>query len=876
MLRRVLLLSLLFLPLFALATHNRAGEIIVCKVDPSDPTSLLYEAMIITHTKTSAPADRPELDLDWGDGVIETIPRESITSLAPLDAQRNVYRATHLYTGPGTYTLQFIDENRNGGVLNIPNSVAQAFCVKTNLVISPVAGHNCSVRFLKAPLQDACLQQPWIHNPVAYDPDGDSLSFEPVVCRGMNCDPILGYEYPDGIAPGLNNQYDIDPVTGTITWVSPQAQGEYNLAFLVREWRRVNGVLYQMGWVTRDMQVTVGPCSNQPPVITDVADTCVLAGTFLSFQVQANDPNPLDDVTLNALGQPFLLSPDPASFTSPNPGNPVTGVFNWNTNCSHVRLQPYQVVFNAIDDATPVMLQDFSTVNITVVAPAPENPVAAPNGTRIDLSWDQSICTNATGYKIYRRAGLYGFVPDNCETGVPAYTGYVQVGTTTGLTATTFSDDQGLVFGNQYCYMVVACFADGAESYASEEFCAILDRQVPVVTNVSVGVTDLANGIDTVRWSNAFDLDTIARPGPYQFRLYRGGGFTTANTEIHVSGLHPFIDHPDTAFLDVGLDTRTGPHVYRVELYGDNGNDLIGSSNVASSVFLVLDPNDEQVTLTMQSNTPWINSAYEIFRFDGLQFVLIGTTNTNTYVDTGLVNGEEYCYYAKSIGAYSDPDIVSPLINFSQEACAIPVDLTPPCPPTVVIDNDCEIPLNTLTWNNPNNSCADDTWRYNIWFTDSLGGEFILIATLTSAEDTVFEHVNGNSVAGCYAISAIDTVGNESAFSNIVCGDNCPEYELPNVFTPNQDGTNDTFRPFPYRGVNRIDLLVFNRWGQVVFSSEDPDIGWNGVHQDSGEPVPDGVYYYVCKVFVERLSGQEILELTGYVHILGSSNTKLN
>src|SRR5690606_5244595 len=130
------------------------------------------------------------------------------------------------------------------------------------------------------------------------------------------------------------------------------------------------------------------------------------------------------------------------------------------------------------------------------------------------------------------------------------------------------------------------------------------------------------------------------------------------------------------------------------------------------------------------------------------------------FVDTGLANGEEYCYYVKAFGAYDDPAIVSPLINFSQETCAVPVDLTPPCPPTLTIDNDCEIPLNTLTWNNPHNSCANDTWRYNIYFTDSLGGEMVLIHTINGAEDTTFTHTDGMSVAGCYVVTAIDTVGN--------------------------------------------------------------------------------------------------------------------
>ena len=42
-----------------------------------------------------------------------------------------------MYAGPGVFTLQMDDQNRNGGVLNIPNSVArESFCIRTQLVIS--------------------------------------------------------------------------------------------------------------------------------------------------------------------------------------------------------------------------------------------------------------------------------------------------------------------------------------------------------------------------------------------------------------------------------------------------------------------------------------------------------------------------------------------------------------------------------------------------------------------------------------------------------------------------------------------------------------------------------------------------------------------
>lgn len=857
----------------AQATHNRAGEIIVCWTGQG----LIYEAMIITYTKLSAPADRPELTLCWGDGECTVVPRSQIIDTPSADLRRNEYVATHQYTGPGSFILQFDDQNRNGGVVNVPNSISQSFCVQTRLIISPIAGNNCSVRFLNPPIQDACFQQPWIHNSVAYDPDGDSLSYEPVVCLGLNCAPIGGYQFPNNVNGSSGASYTIDPEDGTIFWLNPQVLGEYNIAFRVHEWRFAAGEWREMGWVTRDMQVTVRPCSNQPPVIEQLADTCVEANTFLSFDVQASDPNFGQEVTLNALGQPFVLANSPATFVSPSPAQSVTGVFSWQTNCSHVRLQPYQVIFNAVDNDGDVQLQDYRSMSITVVAPAPQNPGATPVGNSIELEWDASICTNANGYLIYRRSGLFGFDPDHCETGVPAYTGYSLLATVNGLNNTTYTDDDNLVIGNQYCYMVVAKFPDGAQSYASEEFCAILDRQVPVITHVSVGTTDVNLGIDTVRWSNAFDLDTIARPGPYQFKLFRGAGFTTANTLVYTSSFHPFLDHPDTFFNDTGLNTRDQAHVYRVLYMGNGGVDTIGYSSPASSVFIDTDPDDEQITVSWTLNTPWTNSLYEVYRDIGGTWTLVGTSTTTSYVDTLLTNGQQYCYVVRSIGAYSDPAIVAPLHNWSQETCDRPVDLTPPCPPTVVLDNDCETPLNTLTWNNPNETCADDTYQYRIYYADSIGATFVLIGIVVGAENTSFTHVNNSSVAGCYQVTAVDTVGNESPFVVEVCGDNCPQYTLPNIFTPNGDRANDLFVPFPYRGVRSIDMQVFNRWGSEVFSTQDPAILWNGTYKNTGETLSDGVYYYVCTVNYARLTGTETAVLKGYVHIAGSgSNTPVN
>jgi gliding motility-associated-like protein len=317
-----------------------------------------------------------------------------------------------------------------------------------------------------------------------------------------------------------------------------------------------------------------------------------------------------------------------------------------------------------------------------------------------------------------------------------------------------------------------------------------------------------------------------------------------------------------------------------VELfYTNNGNDsLVGTSNSGGSIYLSTVPNDNEIMLKWQEEVPWINTDYEVFRADvfGGPYTFIGTTQSQTYTDTGLVNGATYCYYVKSIGLYSNPSIINPIENYSQIICDSPIDRTAPCPPTLTINGNCEFTENELIWNNPNNSCADDVVSYNLYYTPVEGEEMELIATFSSSTDTSFFHSNGSSLAGCYAITALDSIqyNNESESSNIVCFDNCPEYSLPNVFSPNADGNNDLFHAIlPYKYVESIEIEIYNRWGQVVYTTTNPDVNWDGKHKDSSTPVPDGVYYYLCTVNTIRLSGIEPLILTGFIHVFDNTGS---
>lgn len=883
-----LVFALLIIVSGVYATHNRAGEITYRHIDGNT-----YEFTVYTCTKTSAPADRPFLPIFWGDGSpADSLERINIIFDPIKDAQSNVYKKLHTFPGSGLYKICITDPNRNADILNIANggSVQIPFAIQTTLRISPAATPNSSVYFKNDCLQDACLWQPWVFNPGAVDPDADSLVYSLVPGMGENCESFeLGfYEYPNQILPSSSNppntsmNLSIDSQTGTIIWEVPQREGEYNIAILVEEYQ--NGL--RVGTVLRDMQITVLTCDNLPPVIEALNDTCVEAGQTLTFSVYADDPNSTN-VKVIGFGAPYEVASSPADpVIQSGQLPPVEATFNWNTNCSHVRLAPYPAVFQATDNGPGVDLVAIETMNIYVVAPAPENLLAEAVGSAIQLNWDESPCTEAIGYKIYRRIGSYGFVPDPCETGVPGYTGFVEIADLEGLESTTYLDMDEIIFGRETCYMVIAYFKDGAESYASNESCDQIKFEIPIIKKNSVGTTAIL-GVDTILWRSPIELDTTVFPGPYQYKLLRIDGYESPTTVVFTSTVEADIEDLATSFISDNINTEDTAHTYRVELFSNGA--FAARSNKAASLFLELTPNDNQMGLSWREEVPWLNYEYEIYRqTDGTgPFDLIDIATQPGYVDSNLVNNRNYCYYIVSRGSYQAIEENDTLVNFSQRVCDQPYDRTPPCPPVFTGDGDCVAFTLDFEWTNPNEECVDtdDVTAYNIYFTPVQGGEFQLLETIDFSGQTDLQLSFENSIAGCYAITALDSLApwpdgslnqNESEFSNILCFDNCPIYEFPNIITPNGDGKNDTFGPFPYRSVESVEFTVFNRWGSIVFQSTDPDILWDGSNTETGELVSDGVYFYTCKVFSIRLSGLDPVNLSGYVTVFADSSKKQN
>lgn len=906
----ILLLLCCGLVFSATASHNIAGEITYRPI--GNPSSYTYEITLTTYTdsKDGAQAHRDQVTIEFGDQTSEVVNIDVTKQpVGPPNSNMwlNTYVTTHKYNGPGCYIIKFTDPNRVAGIDNFTREQSEdyPFYIQTELCIDQTFGSppvNHSPLLLEPPVSYGCKGEIYSHNPAAYDPDGDSLYYELVPPLKGEGQPFIGYVSPDdailnGGTP--NGQLTLDPVSGQITWDAPQREGWFNIAIRVYEYRRVltpEGESYveQVGYVTRDMQIRVANCNNQPPVITPIDDICVVAGKtgILRVTIEATDPNACDQVKLTANGGPFEVVDPKADEFGENIGNPdVARDFTWRIDCKHIRKQPYQVVVNATDNAcftNGTALTDIEYFNIRVLGPEPRNVEAEAIGNGILLDWEKPACDNAVAYYVYRKELPSNWDPDTCENGIRQGLGFKRIAIISDETQLSFYDDnngEGLFHGVSYCYRVTALYRpqgqyEQVEGIASLEVCTSLKKDVPVITHATVDTTAIDEGQVSIAWAWPNELDSQQYPGPYEYRINTSPdlGFEQPSLVQTIPSATYRGLQKDTNAVFTNINTLELPHSYSIDLYYTNPItntlDTVGAAKSASTPYLTITPGYEQLALSVEHDIAWINSEYVFYKQNKrtLEWDSIGVSSDGTFIDSNLVIGVTYCYLAKTIGSFGVDGFVDPIINFSQSRCAIPRDTIAPCAPSLQASANCELFYNELSWEFSQLNCANDVVGYKVYFQNKGLGDFTQIASLTG--DEFFNNSRDQrdtlqfSLAGCYYITAIDSYNNESVASNMVCVDNCPEYTLPNVFSPNGDEINDLFVPFPYKFVDSVNFVVFNRWGQEVFSTTDPNLRWNGRDQSNGKKLSTGVYFYVIQVNEIRLGGDTQKTLKGSIHLL--------
>jgi hypothetical protein len=244
--------ALMFAPLLVQATHLYSGHISYT-ADPQNPLKFNFE--MITYNRISSPAEDPYVSVKMGDGNNVTVERSGYIMYGK-SYYTAVYSWTHTYAVAGAYTVSWTGTNRNAGILNLaPPTDQLPFYIYTNVKVGSNPQNLNSAKLAGTGIVQVFPEEPWTHNLLAFDADGDYLFYDLVVPKYNTITngiaPAPGYQQPEGLTI---NEF------GELHWPNPGPKGQYTINVRVTEFR--NGV--QLGSMIVEMTLFVKDRQDQP------------------------------------------------------------------------------------------------------------------------------------------------------------------------------------------------------------------------------------------------------------------------------------------------------------------------------------------------------------------------------------------------------------------------------------------------------------------------------------------------------------------------------------------------------------------------------------------------------------------------------------
>lgn len=790
------------------------------------------------------------------------------------------------FTYSATYTLSGTSPNWSfmfNGFLGDAGFAGRSNAI-TNLVVSGpggggstltleatlnnVNGPNSSPQFTTIPTPFYCINTSQQYNQGAVDADGDQLVYSLASALEPNGGPatyISGYSpiNPLRVAPG---SFGFNPNTGQLSFIPNEVQNSVVVNKVVE---RRGGV--QVGSAMREMTfIVLNDCNNQPPsaslgnasIAGGFADTIanvvyVCPGTpLLDIHLYPTDPNG-DIVNVSSAGLP----PGATINVTAN-GTPAPDVnFVWNTGS--VPPGNYTFYLNYSDNGCPLSSRQTIAHVINIGNELSLTPqIIAPTQCYHQAAVQYNISNGAAPYIINITSGGAPF--QTITTNNPAHidslpAGNYEVTVTAGIGGCT-TEPQALVIEDSgplppppLANAHMFCTGDPAE--------ALQVNSVPGAT---------------VQW---FDITGTPLPSaPVPNTATPGVTVYWVTQTIDVCTSEPdtvpvyVTDQPVAAFVITPNNPCSRTEPAQVAFTGTVGSGPFLNFNwdwdggVADSV----------AALTW--NVVWPEA---------------GTKNISLTV---VENGCASLPASQSMGVRH-----TPLPEFTvTKACVGQPDTIRYTAPTETgqsflwqFEND-SLPSSTaagpfvLTWYEPGiktisllvsaEGCSDSSAQ-QITVYPSPGfqiptqggvaclGDIIYLPQSTSTvtytwepADKIFYEPDGRPFIRImepitFAGTAVNEYGCiESDVFTFTAVEPCCTYSFPSAFTPNGDGRNDQFRIVLYGNELSYELQVYNRWGQQVFLSRDPAVGWDGTF--NGQPQDIGVYFY--RVRGRCITGKEI------------------
>ena len=737
---------------------------------------------------------------------------------------------------------------RNQTILNLNNPGAQGLTIVAEIPAGDIGECNNRPYFNNFPPPVLCAQEMLQFDHSATDPDGDSLAYklcspylgatqnnpQPVPPGNPPYEPVVwGIGYDSQAPLNANPGLEIDVNTGLLTG-TPTQLGQFVVGVCVEEWR--DGQLLSVN--TRDFQFNVAFCEPlSEAVIAEPSseDLCQdltfefenLSDPSNNFEWNFGDPTTEDDVSTNFN----------ASYTYPDTGTYiVTLVTNPGFFCSDTAILELPVYYSA---QIEVSIADFECVNgqqvFSFVADGEfdqENGIvlwefgenaSPPDGSGLQVD---GITFSDTGPQTVHVQVLNSFCTADDEVVVtipepPDATIDPQDVFCNGLTyqfsqesenASIYSWDFGVIgedtdVSNQpqtsftfpeegiYTVSLTVQNPDNCPITVTEQFelRPLLDPDIAPTSVVCLegnSVNFEAAGSYTNNASFLWEFDN-ASPATSTQENPVGIAFESSG------------DHPVTLTISENGCTRTADDIQRIHInpiaaFDAQPTEGCAPLEVIFSEQAVSESSSISYTWDLgDGSTSDFRNVRHVYEFPGTYTVSFKIENLNGCIDSDEITIDDLITVTPSpkAGFLLDPQVVS-VIN-----------------PEISIIN---------------NSIGSTECSY--WFDNHL------------FEDCDFDHVMNNVEAQ----TITQTVSNEYGCTDMATRDVFISDHLiyiPNAFTPDGDGLNDIFMP-ETTGAIRIQMYIYDRWGELIYKNENEEIGWTGQSPNEDYFAPAGVYEY--------------------------------
>lgn len=434
--------------------------------------------------------------------------------------------------------------------------------------------------------------------------------------------------------------------------------------------------------------------------------------------------------------------------------------------------------------------------------------VTVVNDAEIRIVWSKNTAADFVSYTVHRNNGA----------------GMLPLFTKNAVNDTTHLDNNAINVKTQsYAYTVDAI-----------DNCNYLSAKSTVHASIYLDATTQNQNTTLITWTGYKGW----APGTFGYKLYRA--YTYAGPYV----LYAQLTDADTSYIDANL--CDSDYYYYVDAV-QPGTGFISRSNIdfnhppfyLPNDMLVLTNatvvNDKDILITWDT-TGKVNTnkkLYLVDRYEG-SFMNIGSTTTGSFLDTKAdVHAASYSYRIRMKDYCGN---VNPGSNIGK---------------SILLKAGNTNYVVNLTWT-PYQDWSNGVAAYLVEYKDPKTYLFstigVVAGNVTSYDDKEFH--NGDT-AFCYRVRAIenDPIKADTSVSNEACVFLPPVIYIPNAFTPNKDGVNDIFyaqgvfiQNLTGKPLIDYELKIYDRWGQLIFETNDLTRGWDG--NINSQPAEEGVYVY--------------------------------